>query len=76
VVALRNAAGVARFGCGQLGEDGVEGGAGFRRQMAGDRAHPIDVLSADGDAPPPCAIMFGEIAVGVQAVGEFVGKFA
>ena len=72
VVALSGAAGVGGVGGGEFGEDGVEGGAGFGVQIAADRRHAVDVLAADGDAAAPSPVDVGEVAVGVEAVGECV----
>src|SRR6202041_1392591 len=68
--------GVAHAGGGEFCEDGVEGGAGVRGQISRDRRHAVDVLFADGDTAPPSPVVIGEIAVGVEAVGEFVGELA
>ena len=43
-------------------------------EIAADRAHAVDVLFADGDAAAAGAVGVGEVAVGVQAVGELVGQ--
>ena len=66
--------GVAHARCGEFGEHRVEGRACFGRQIAGDRRHAVDVLAADGDAAPPSPVVITEVAVGVEAVGEFVGQ--
>ena len=66
--------GVAHAGCGEFGEDGVDGGAGFGGEVAADRAHAVEVLLADGQAAAFGAVDVGEVAVGVDAVGEFVGQ--
>ena len=66
--------GVAHAGCGQFREDRVEGGAGLGGQVAADRAHAVEVLVADGEAAASGAVDVGEVAVGVEAVGELVGQ--
>ena len=66
--------GVAHAWCGEFGEDGVEGGACFGGEVAADRGHAVDVLAADGEAAAAGAVVLGEVAVGVEAVGEFVGQ--
>ena len=66
--------GVAHARCGEFGEHGVEGGACFGGEIAGDRGHAVDVLAAEGDAAPAGPVVLGEVAVGVEAVGEFVGQ--
>ena len=45
-----------------------------RSQIAADRAHAVDVLLADGEAAAAGAVDVGEVAVGVEAVGELVGQ--
>ncbi len=67
--------GVAHPGCGQLGEHRVQGGAGFGVEPAADRGHAVDVLSSDGQAAAFGPVDVGEVAVGVEAVGEFVSQF-
>ena len=67
---------VAHAGCGQFREDRVEGGAGFGGQISGDRTHPVDALVADGDTPSAGPVVVGEVSVGVEAIGEFVGQLA
>jgi len=67
-------AGVAHARRGEFREDGVQRGAGLGSEIAGDRRHAVDVLAADGDAAPPGPIGVGEVAVGVEAVGEGVGQ--
>ena len=66
--------GVAHARRGECGEHGVQGGPCLRRQIPADRGHAVDVLAADGEAAPPSAVVLGEVAVGVQAVGELVGQ--
>ena len=66
--------GVAHAWCGEFGEDGVDGGAGLGVQVSADRGHAVDVLAADGDAAALGAVVLGEVAVGVEAVGEGVGQ--
>ena len=66
--------GVAHAGCGQLREDRVDGRARFGGQIAADRAHAVDVLVADAEAAAAGAVDVGEVAVGVEAVGELVGQ--
>ena len=46
--------------------------SGVRYPLIG--RHAVDVLFADGDAAPPGAVVLGEVAVGVEAVGEGVGQ--
>ncbi len=67
--------GVAHSGCGQFGEDGVDGGPRFGGQPSADRADAVDILAADGQAAAFGAVDVGEVAVGVEAVGELVGQF-
>ena len=66
--------GVAHAGCGQFREDGVDGRPRLGCQIAADRAHAVDVLLADGEAAAFGAVDVGEVAVGVEAVGELVGQ--
>ncbi len=65
---------IAHAGSGQFREDGIQGGASFRGQIPADRAHAVEALVTDGDAPSAGTVVIGEIAVGVEAVGEFVGE--
>ncbi len=58
--------GVARAGGGPGGHDGVEGGAALRVEQAGDLAHPVGALRADGDPAAPGPVEVGVVAVGVQ----------
>ena len=46
--------------------------SGVRYPVIG--AHAVKVLFADGDAAPAGAVVVGEVAVGVEAVGELVGQ--
>ncbi len=66
--------GVAHARGGQLGEHGVDGGAGLRGQIPADRAHAVAALLADGDTAAAGSILVAEIAVGVKAIGELVGQ--
>ena len=66
--------GVAHARCGEFGEHRVEGRACFGGEVAGDRRHAVDVLAAEGDAAPPSPVVITEVAVRVEAVGEFVGQ--
>ena len=46
--------------------------SGVRYPLIG--RHAVDVLAADGDAAPAGPVVLGEVAVGVEAVGEGVGQ--
>ena len=65
---------VAHAWCGEFGEDGVEGGACFGGEVAADRGHAVEILVADGEAAPAGPVDVGEVAVGVEAVGEGVSQ--
>ncbi len=41
-----------------------------------DRAHAVEAWVAEGDAASAGPVVVGEVAVGVEAVGEFVGQLA
>ena len=66
--------GVAHPGCGQFGEHGVQRRAGFGVEPAADRGHAVEVLSPDAQAAACGAVDVAEVAVGVEAVGQFVGQ--
>ena len=66
--------GVAHAGRGQFREDRVDGRPRLGCQIAADRAHAVDVLFTDAQAAAPGSVDVGEVAVGVEAVGELVGQ--
>jgi len=68
--------GVAHARSGQFCEDSIDGRAGLGIEKPINRRHSVDFLLNDGDAAAFGPVDVGEIAVGVEAVGEFVGQLA
>ena len=58
--------GVALAAGGRGRHHRVPGGAAFGVEQAGDLAHPVGALRADGDPAAPGPVDVGEVAVGVQ----------
>jgi len=73
---LRVSAVSAVSGAASFARTASRGGARLGGQVAGDGAHAVGVLAADGDAAPTRPVVLAEITVGVQAVGEFIGQLA
>jgi hypothetical protein len=67
--------GVAHAGGGQLGQGGLEGGAGFGGQQGAQLRHAVGLLVAQGQPAAARAVVVGVDAVGVDAVGQRRGEF-
>ncbi len=66
--------GVAHAGRGQLGQHGLDGGAGFGGEPAVQCRHAVGLLLAQRHAALAGAVVVGEGAVGIEAIGEPIGQ--
>ena len=69
--------GVAVTGCGEFGEQGIEGGAQFGSDPAGEPGHAVQALSPEGQAAAAGVLAFVvEGAVGVEVPEQLAGELA